>query len=121
LGELDGFVGSRVYVKSDSTFKCLVSSDSTKQYLITGTKTLTTNKNFEVLNQAENSQLYVLYLKTKFFMLLAHGDETIVIDHEHKKIADLKIPINAVLIGTKLYKRMENSLIEIDMSELMKD
>lgn len=120
LGELKGFVGRHVYFKSDSTFKCLVTSDSTKQFLFTSTgKTLTTNNSFEVLNQTENSQLFILYLKTKFYKLLARGDETIVINHENKKIADLKISFNAVLIGSKLYKRKENSLLEIDMSELM--
>jgi hypothetical protein len=122
LGELRYFVGNQVYTKTDSIFKCLVSSDSTKYYLLTsGRKILVTNCNLDILNQIDSDQLYVYYLKTKDFKLLAKGNETVVLDNTYREVADFKASRKAKLVGSKLFDIQEKSFIEIDLHDLIKN
>jgi outer membrane protein assembly factor BamB len=119
LGELKYFIGSKVYFKSDSTYN---SVDSTKNFLCTKTgKILVLNENLDILNQFESNQLYLCYLKTKNYAFLAKDNETTVIDHEYKKVADFKASNKTVLVGSKLYDVQEKSVLEIDIPDLIEN
>jgi hypothetical protein len=62
-GELNYFIGSQVYIKTDSTYKSLSLSDTTKQYLFTKSgKTLVLNDRLEIVNQIDYDQLNIYYL-----------------------------------------------------------
>ncbi len=120
LGELRYFIGAQVYIKSDSTYNSLASADSAKHFLYTKTgKILVMNNEMDILNQMEDSQLYICYLKTKKYRFLAKGNETTVIDQENRKVADLKASGKAILIGSKLYDMQEKSFLEIDIPDLI--
>jgi hypothetical protein len=119
-GELDGFVGNQVFIKVDSTYKSLVSTDNAKQYLTTlKNKVLVANNQLEITQQIDFEKLYICYLTTKNYRFLAKGDDTIVIDKNNKIVADFKSSSKAILVGTKLIDILEKSIIVIDLSELM--
>jgi outer membrane protein assembly factor BamB len=122
LGELKNFVGGQVYIKIDSTYFSLASSDSTNHYLFTKSrKTIVINDNLEIVNQIEYDQLYIYYLKTNDYKFLAKEDETTIINKENKKVAELKASRNGIMIGSMLYDILEKSFIETDLSELIKN
>lgn len=122
LGELRYFIGSQVYLKSDSIYNPIVSSDSTKFFLYTKTgKILVLNEKLDIVDQIESNQLYIYYLKTKNYKFLAKDNETIVIDIKNKKVADLKASRKAILIGSKLYDVQEKSFLEIDIPDLIEN
>jgi len=62
----------------------------------------------------------MFYLKTKDYKFLARNNETTVIDNQNKKVADLNVSRNALLIGLKLFDIQEKSFMEIDLNELFK-
>ncbi len=117
VGELRHFIGNQVYLKSDSTcYKSIFLSDTTMLYLYTNKgKILVINDDLEITNQINNDEMYIYYLKAKANKFLIKDNETIVIDAENRKIADLKITQNAVLLGSKLYDIHEQSFIELDL------
>ena len=120
LGDLDGFVGNQVYIKSDSTYKSLVATYISKHYLTTLTnKVLELNNRLEITKTIDFDQLYICYYTTKDYKFLAKGDQTIVIDSNCKIVADFKSTSNSVLIGTKMYDVYEKSVFEVDLSELL--
>lgn len=120
LGKFESFLGKQVFIKSDSLYFNLVSSDSTKHYLITDkNKVLVINNQLEILQQINIDQIYICYFTNKDYKFLAKGDETIVIDKNSKIVADFKASQNAKLIGTKLFDVQKKSVIEIDLSELL--
>jgi hypothetical protein len=122
FGELRYFIGSQVYLKSDSTYNPIDSLYSTKHFLYTKTgKILALNEKLDITDQIESNQLYIYYLKTKNYKFLAKNNETIVIDNKNKKVADLKASNKAILIGSKLYDIQEKSFLEIDISDLIKN
>jgi hypothetical protein len=121
LGELKYFIGGQVYLKTDSIFNNLTDIDSTSHYLFTNTgKTLVINNKLELLNQIDYNQLYMFYHKTKDYKFLARNNETTVIDNQNKKVAELNVSRNALLIGLKLFDIKEKSFMEIDLTELFK-
>ena len=121
LSELRYFVGSQVYIKSDSVFKSLETIDSTRHYLWTKSgKILELNDKLEVMNQIEYNQIYLYYLRTKDYRFITRQNETIVLDKANKIVADLKASSDAKLLGSKLYDMQEKSFIEIDLDEFIK-
>ncbi len=122
LGELMYFINEQIYIKTDSAFKCLVTSDPTNKYLCTkGKKILVIDNDLNISDQIDFCDLYIYYFKTKNYKFLSKDDETTVIDNENKKVADLKVSRKATLIGSKLYDMQEKSLIEVDINEFMKN
>ncbi|MDP4291142.1 MAG: PQQ-binding-like beta-propeller repeat protein [Bacteroidota bacterium] len=122
LTELGFFVGRKVYIKTDSTYKSLAAIDSTQHYLWTESgKIITVNKNLEVVNQIDPKQIYVFFLKNKDYRFIARDNETIVLDKDDKIVAELQISSNAILLGTKLYDVQKQTFIEINVDELIRN
>jgi hypothetical protein len=120
VGELRYFVGGGVYLKSGSYFNSLISVDSTKHYLFTKDKsTLVLNDDLEIVTKINFDQLYLYFLTSKNLKFLYNGNETTVINLEYKKVADLKVSMNSIILGTKLYDMQERSFLEIDLSGLI--
>ena len=120
--EMMSFVNNELHLKTDSTFTSLASIDSVSLYVLTDSlKILAINKNLEVTDQFELSQLFIHYLKTKEFKFLANANKTIVVDGNNKIVAEFKASRNAILLDTKMYDIQKNSFTETDLSELIKD
>ncbi|MFA5045521.1 MAG: hypothetical protein WC542_06300 [Paludibacter sp.] len=120
IGEFYAFAGKNLYLKSDSSFQNL-RSDSGFYYL----KTLN-NKLLELTNGLEISRLidmenvYTGYLSLGNLRFLANEDQTFVINNDNKIVADIKASSKAKLIGNKLIDVHENSVIETDLSGVLK-
>ncbi len=119
VGELRYFIGNQAYLKSDSVhYNSIDFFDTTKFYLYTkADKILVMNEDLEITNQIDKDQVYIYFLSAKDTKFLSKDNETIVIDSDNRKIADLKISRNAVLIRSKLYDMHEKSFIELDLKE----
>ena len=118
-GEPEDFVGPQVFEKSDSVFKSLVLSDSSKLFVYTNKgKLLVLNQYLETVNISGIDQYYIAYRKTPGYIFLHKGNETVVIDTNNKMVAEFKASGKAKLLGNKLYDVQEKSFIEIDLSVL---
>lgn len=121
IGKLNYFIGSQVYIKSDSTYKSLSLSDTTKQYLYTNNgKALVLNDRFEILNQIEYDQFYIYYLLDNEYRFIAKENKTIVLDKNNKSVANLDISRKTIKIGSKLYYIQDRSFVEIDLKDITK-
>ena len=121
-GELAYFLGNQAFVeREDSTFIALNATDTTRHFLYTSTgRILTIDDNLKVDNQHNITEIYVNYLSAMGFNFLVKGSSTIVTNRQGEAIAILDAPSNAVLSGTTLRYAQDNSLIEIDLSSLLK-
>jgi len=121
LGELSGFAGSDLYIKSDSVSFRPILSDSTNIYVFTSE-----NKLLEFSNQLEfkgiipENEIFYAYLVTNGYKFLETGNSSIVIDKKNELVAELEISGNALLRGTKLFEAQGNSFVEIEMDQLIK-
>ncbi len=119
VGELSYLIGDQVYLKRDNSFVCLVTSDSTSNYLYTKKgKILKLNGQYDIMEQIDYQQIYICYLKAKGIKFLAKDQGTTVIGRDNQSLAELKISGNAMLKGSKLYDIQEKSFIEFDVNEL---
>jgi hypothetical protein len=57
---------------------------------------------------------------TANYKFLARKNETAIINSQNKKIADLKVSDNSIMIGSKLQEIKGKSISEVDLSDLIK-
>jgi hypothetical protein len=121
-GELTYFIGNQAYVQNiDSTFTSLNATDTTHHFLYTSTgRILSISDNLQIDAQHDITEIYVNYLSTLGLNFLVKGSSTIVTNQQGEAIAIFDAPSNAVLSGTTLRYAQDNSLIEIDLSNLFK-
>lgn len=118
-GELKFLVGNNVYIKSDSTYCSLVSSDTKNYFVYTkNADILEINRNLQISNQISSNNYYVYYFKNAGCKFLDMGKTTTVIDKNDKEIATLDISRKTIKIGSKIYYIQENSLIEVDLNDI---
>ena len=119
-GDFTGFVSSQIFVKQESGYVRLVDSESSKVYLTTTkNQTMVLNADLEMTNQYKFDDFYICYFSNDKFDFLARGDETIVLDKSQKEIAYFKASSNAFVVGNKLFEVLEDSLIEVDLTDLL--
>lgn len=121
-GELNYFISSQVYVKTDSIYKSLSLSDTTKQYLYTKSgKTLVLNDKLEIVNQIDYDQLYIYYLWDNNYKFIAKDNKTIVLDKNNRIVANIDISGKSIKIGSKIYDVQDKSFVEIDINDITKN
>jgi len=121
LGELTGFAGSDLYIKSDSVSFKPILSDSTNIYVFTNkNKLLVFNNQLEFKSIIPDNEIFYSFLESNGYKFLEIGNSSIVIDKNNKLVAELEISGNALLRGTKLYEAQGNSFVEIEMDQLIK-
>lgn len=118
-GELISFTSEQYYGEVDSNYQSFESLEPDKLHLVTGkNKLLTMNDDFEIIGITEPENFLTLYSSSDELKLLVKDNETIVINAENKKIANLQSSSNAVSVGNKLYDIQNKSLLEFDLSGL---
>lgn len=121
-GELTYFLGDQVFIKTDSIYKSVVTTDSTKNYLMTSTnRILVTNQKQDIIEEIDFKQLYLNNLSIRDYKFLSKGNETSVLDLNDREVARLNISGEAILVGTKLYDMQENRFIEVNLSSILKN
>lgn len=121
LGELRFFIGDRLYKnRNDFELSNLVASDTSKYFVQTNkSKSLELDDAFNITNQYDSNQLYFHYLTYQDYKFLVKGNQTIMIDKEGKKIAELDVSENAYIVGNKLYDVNDSRFLEIDLLEII--
>ncbi len=122
LGELTDFADADVYIKSDSGFINLNLSDSTKVQVFTRKdKLLILNDLLKPDKIMPLNDLYFCYLETEGYKFMENGGITVVIDKNNKQVAELNISKNAILKGQTLYEVQGNSVVTIDIDQVIKN
>jgi hypothetical protein len=111
-----------VYIKSDSGFINLNLSDSTKVQVFTRKdKLLILNDLLKPDKIMSLNDLYFCYLETEGYKFMENGGITVVIDKNNKQVAELNISKNAILKGRTLYEAQGNSVVAIDIDQVIKN
>jgi hypothetical protein len=120
-GELKYFIGDQIYTSSnDSIFNRLIFSNTSKNYILTSKDNVfALDKDLNICEEFATGHLYINYLNTRNYLLVAKGNQTTILDKECHRIADVSASRNAFLIGDKLYDIQEKNLLEIDLTELI--
>ena len=122
-GELKYFVGNHVFIgNQDDNFISLPQSDSTKVFVFTNQKkTLSIDEQLNVTDTFEYEDLSFYFLRTKDYNFIAKDKQTLIVNNEGKKIAEINATSKAFIIGETLYDRQEDSFIAIDLKEIIKN
>ena len=121
-GDLRYFLGSRCYLKKDSVFSSLLLLDSTKSYLLTNSRRIhVVNHNLDIVDSMDLNQIYLYDRKAKDYKFLSKGEQTIIIDGSNKEVARLNVSGRSLLVGSKLFFIHEKSILEADLSELIRN
>ncbi len=121
-GELIDFIGNQVYSTSmDGKFENLNLPDTTLVYIFTNQqKTLAIDFDLNIKETIPYENLRIQYLITDQFKFFSKGKNTVVLNHDGEKVAEIDVSSDAKLIGNSLYDRRENFLIQVDLEELSK-
>lgn len=121
FGYLKYVVGSQVFITdSNGELLNLLQSDSTKLYVFTNQgKILSIDENLEVTKTIDYEDLSIYYLRTKDFKFIAKDKNTLIVNNEGKKIAEIEVTSNAFLIGTTLYDIQNKSFITINLDKII--
>lgn len=121
FGELEYFVGNQVFVKSDNDdLISLHQSDTNKVFVFTNQgKTLSVDKQLNISKTIEYEDLSIYSLSLKDYKFLVKSNKTIIIDSKGKRVAEMDISSNAFLIGETLYDIQNDSLLAIDLKEIV--
>jgi hypothetical protein len=122
IGEITNFAGKDVYIAPDSTFISPMANDSVKVGLYTKKDKLMILDN--ILNTKATfpiNDLFFCYLDFKGYKFLENGNNTVVINKNGKLLAEMNISGNIALKGSILYEVQDNSLVEVDLDQLVKN
>jgi outer membrane protein assembly factor BamB len=121
FGELKYFVGNQVFITDNNgDLLNLLQSDSTKVYVFTSQgKTLSLDENLNVTKTIDYGDLSIYYRRTVDFKFIAKDKNTLIVNNEGKKIAEVEVTSNAFMIGNTLYDTQDNRFIAIDLNEII--
>jgi outer membrane protein assembly factor BamB len=122
-GELKYFVGNQVFIANkNEDLVSLPQTDTTKVFVFTNTgKTLSIDKQLNVAYTIEYEDLSIYYLRTKDFKFIAKDKQTLIVNNDGKRIAEIYATSNSFLIGETLYDRHNNSFIAVDLKKIIKN
>jgi len=119
VGELTQFGKTEMFVLSDPDFIRPVLSHPTERVVFNSkNQLLVLNSQLEIIKTFPSDRICSCYLMTTKYKFIGVGENTIVTDKNNHVVALLDLSGDAVLIGTKLFESIGNSLIEIDMNDL---
>lgn len=123
FGVLYYFVGNQVFITNENdNLVSLPQSDSTKVFVFTNQgKTLAIDNQLNVEGTIEYEDLFIYYLRMSDYKFLAKDKQTLIIDKDGKRIAEIEATIDAFLIGNTLYDKQDKSFIAVDMNEIFTD
>ncbi len=84
-------------------------------------KVLIIGDKLKVEGQIGREDLLIHYETYNSYRFLEFNGKSIVLDADLKKIAEITASSNSTLIGKTLYEVKGNSLVEIDLSTVVKD
>jgi PQQ-like domain len=116
------FASKLAYIKSDSTYNCMISMDSSKHFLYSNSgKTIELSADLDIVSEFDVNDLYFHYYIYNGFKFLTHNNKTILLNNDNKKIADLNISQKLFHSGEKFYDFYEKTIVEIDLDKIIKN
>ena len=120
IGQLTEFAAKNMYLETDSTFTDLYMSDSTKVYVYTDKNNLLVlNCMLKPVKTIPQRDIFYCYLESNGLKFLENGNMTVVIDAKGKEVAELNVTSNVQLRGNRLFEVEANSLIELNINQLV--
>lgn len=122
FGDFKFFIGKYLYNKNDDTYLSYIPlADSLNNFVQTNKDvTLKIDRNFNVLDEFNADNFYTLHSTKKNHKFLNQDKQTVILDSTNHQIAELNISNNFNIVKNKLYHVEKNSLIEIDLSQILK-
>ncbi len=119
-GNLMSFCGDQYYMPFDSVYLSLTDHDPYNIYVFTDKKqVLTLDNAFSILNTTSENQYYTSYLEANGMLFIGKSRETIVIDLENRKIAEINISNKAFLMRNDLFDIQGRTLYQVDLTGLL--
>jgi|GEM_PF-2929621 hypothetical protein len=119
-GELLRFVGKKIYTERGDYFDCLADLDSSWVNIYTSKhQVLTMNTSLEVLKETPWNDFYLCYAEKDGYKFLLKDGKTIVIDRQNRKVANIDVDDNSVIVGHTLYNISKTTYSVIDLSSVM--
>ena len=95
-------------------------SDSTKVYVYTDKNNLLVlNCMLKPVKTIPQRDIFYCYLESNGLKFLENGNMTVVIDAKGKEVAELNVTSNVQLRGNRLFEVEANSLIELNINQLV--
>jgi outer membrane protein assembly factor BamB len=123
FGELRYFVGSQVFTTLENgELSSLRKSDTTKVFIFTSQdKILSIDINLQVTKTIDYKDLSFYYEQTSDYKFIAKEKNTLIVNNEGKKIAEVEATSKAFIIDKTLYNTQDNRFIAIDLGKIIKD
>lgn len=119
-GNLTSFCGDQYYMPYDSVYLSLTDHDPYNLYVRTEKKQILTLDNaFSILNTTAVKEYYTSYLEANGMLFIGKPQETVVLDLENRKIAEISISNKAFLMGNALYDIRGKTFYQIDLQSLL--
>ena len=65
--------------------------------------------------------MYFHYLNYNNYKFIFKGEQTVILNDDNQVVAELFVSSKSYLIGNKLYDINDKSLLEVDLSEVIKN
>ncbi|MBN2777948.1 MAG: PQQ-binding-like beta-propeller repeat protein [Bacteroidales bacterium] len=123
FGDLKYFVGNQVYTTNENDdLVSLPQSDTSKVFVFTNQrKTLSVDNQLNVTDTIDYEDLGIYYLRTADLKFISQNKQTLIINNDGKRIAEIEATTNAFLIGETLYDKRDNNFVAVDLKEIIKD
>lgn len=121
FGELKCFVGCQVFITSQSgDLINLNQSDSTKLFVFTNqSKTLSLDEQLSISKTIDFNELSIYYEQKNDFKFITKDKNTLIVNKEGKRIAEVEATSKAFMIGNILYDTQGNNFTTIDMAKIL--
>jgi outer membrane protein assembly factor BamB len=121
FGELRLFADNRIYVDAgNSSLTSLLLSNTSQNHIFSNKrKVLIFDAELNIVGDIDEDQLYFVYQATDDYKLATKDNQTVVLDADNNKVAEIDITRRTFLVGNKLYGIREKSLFEIDVTNLI--
>lgn len=121
FGELRYFVGRQVFTTSENgELSNLRKSDTTKVFVFTSQgKTLSLDNNLNVTKTIDYKDLSIYYEQTSDYKFIAKDKNTLIVNNEGKRIAEVGATSKSFVIDKTLYNTQDNKFITIDLDKII--
>ena len=121
-GELLNFVGKKIYTDQGNYFECLADIDSAWINVYTSKKrVLTMDASLKIVANREWDDFYICYAEKDGYKFLLKDGKTIVIDKKNRKVADINVNDNSVIVGKALHNISKTTYSVIDLSSVIEN
>lgn len=119
-GELLDFVGKKIYTDRGKHFECLADVDSAWVNVYTSKKrVLTMDASLKIVANREWDDFYICYSEKDGYKFLLKDGKTIVLNKQNRKVADINVDDNSVIVGNALHNISKTAYSVIDLSSIL--